>query len=501
MQRSHLSYAFLLSFITTVFFLQWAIPWTHSPIFWGVVGLSILGGISVWVVSRRAIFLLLMATVAGLLLGSLSVWRITRPLPPSHVVHEATKQRVSLIGDIEDEPDRRGLATSYTVTALRLQTEEGSVVPVTGRVLLRNTKGWRRFAYGDRVVARGNLRRPWAMEDFRYDEYLRLRGIEAVMTDVSVERVDGGHGNPMFDVLFSLKDRFEEQIGRIFPEPHASFLAGLLTGSRGAIPSHVNAAFKTVGITHILAISGYNITIILSLLSGLLFWLPLRQRFLPCVFVLVAFTLFTGASASVVRAAIMGGLGLLALQTGRVANTRLLILWTAFFMLLWQPRSLWTDASFQLSFLAVIGISETNALMQRLLRFLPDILGIRESFQTTLAAQFFTLPWIMYLFGRVSLISPVANLLVAPLIPAAMLLGFLGIMLSFLSFPLGQLLSYGAWGVLELILRIADLLARVPYASVNMESGTVGVTILYAALVSLLVLHKHRFQAHLEANK
>ena len=91
----------------------------------------------------------------------------------------------------------------------------------------------------------------------------------------------------------------QTEIERLLPEPHASFCAGLLTGARRSIPKDVQESFTATGTNHILAISGYNITIILTLIGSMLFWLPFRARFLPSLAAVAAFTLFTGASASV----------------------------------------------------------------------------------------------------------------------------------------------------------------------------------------------------------
>ncbi len=399
--------------------------------------------------------------------------------PPHTVIPE---RRTAIEGVIDDAPDVRATKILYTV------------VTSSGKVLVTDRRMWPRFAYGDRVRVTGTLKQPKPTETFAYDNYLSLFDIYTVM-DASFMRVlpspsgrglpagQAGLGRGVMSFLITLRNRFESEINRVYPEPHASLLAGLLTGSRRGMPAHLTLAFKQTGLTHIIAISGTNITIVLSVIGGILFFLPLRWRFLPSIIAITAFTLLVGASASVVRAAIMGILGLVALQTGRLKEGRLLILWTATLMLLWNPKYLWYDAGFQLSFLAVIGLNEFGPILKIWLRRVPNTFKIRETLTMTIAAQIFAMPWVVYSFGTLSLISPLANILVAPLVPFAMLFGFLGTILSWIFFPLGQLVGYIGWGLLELIIDIATYGAKIPYASLTTPGVSVWVIGLYYVMV------------------
>ncbi|MFA6523655.1 MAG: ComEC/Rec2 family competence protein [Candidatus Peribacteraceae bacterium] len=492
MKPSRLSLCFLLSFVGAIFLLQFDQTVSLSPLLWILLAVTLIALTTACVRRRNGFLLCALACIIGITVATASVWRITRPLPPSHVANLATGQILTLTGTITEEPDRRATLSSYVVSVDKVHMGTGAELDVHGKVLVRLGAGKMPLRFGDRISANGKLQPPWNMSDFRMDRSLARRWIYAILTGADVTRLGEKKGNVFLGTLLSLKERFEGRIERLFPEPHASFLEGLLTGSRRGIPKELTVDFNTTGLTHIIAISGYNITIVLTALGALLFWIPLKLRFLPSILALIAFTLFTGASASVVRAAIMGGIGLFAVEVGRLPQVRMTILQAAFLMLLWQPMYLWHDGGFQLSFLAVIGIVEGNALMERMLRFIP-FEGIRESLQTTLAAQLLTIPWIMLLFGRLSLIAPVANLLVAPLIPLTMLLGFLGVTLSFLILPLGQLISYGAWGTLELIIFIVRTLAQVPFASLDTKwAGVPAVLTLYVVVILFLLKDKRR---------
>ncbi|MDD5751252.1 MAG: ComEC/Rec2 family competence protein, partial [Candidatus Peribacteraceae bacterium] len=281
---------------------------------------------------------------------------------------------------------------------------------------------------------------------------------------------------------------FEGTLNLLFPEPHASLAAGLLTGSRRGLPAGLLADFTAVGLTHIIAISGTNITIIMTLIAGLLFWLPFRWRLIPTIFAITAFTFFVGASASVVRAAIMGSLGLLAVTLGRQADTRLAILWTAAAMTFWNPARLWWDGGFQLSFAAVIGLTELTPILQPLLHAIPKTLGLRESLLTTIAAQLTAMPLTILLFGNLSIIAPIANVLVAPVIPIAMLFGAVSVAAGALWIPLGKLVALPGWMCLSWIVGVAQTLARVPGASFHFERASVILLMLYYIILAGIVL-------------
>jgi competence protein ComEC len=360
----------------------------------------------------------------------------------------------------------RPLVSKFVIGVDAILNADGSRIPVEGKVLLNDNGGWPEHFYGDEVRISGKLRKPEWIDDFDYPHYLELQGIRAVITRGTIQ-TEKPADLSLIGVLTHWRTKVENQVGMILPEPHASLLARLLTGSRRGLPDDVSDQFRTSGITHIVAISGYNITMILALLSSLLFWLPLKWRFWPLATGVILFTLFVGASPPVVRAAIMGILGLLALQANRLSVPRLTALWAAFAMLLWNPMMIWYDASFQLSFMALVGIMELTPLLKKLFDRVPNTLAIRDSLITTVAAQIGTLPISMIIFQQLSLVSPFTNLLVAPLVPIAMLLGFIAMCVSTLWLPLGLTVSYLAWAVLQCILWIGEFGSIVPLAAIR----------------------------------
>lgn len=479
------AYSFLGTFITSIFVLRW---WQESsyPLTLWLIILFVFLNLIIFKQTRQIII----PITLGLLIALLTVQRTTHLTSIETIDHYADESKVILSGIISDEPDRRPLQTKFTVEVSSLTNSSGTTIPVNGKVLATDRAQYPEFNYGDEVEVSGRLERPGVIEKFSYKNYLSRFEIFSVIYRANFTKISAGHGNKFYSGLFKLKKSFENQINKIYAEPHASFLAGLLTGSRKGIPEHLMESFNTTGLTHIIAISGYNITIIIAVIGGMLFWLPLKWRFVPAVTAIIAFTVFVGASAAVVRASIMGILGLIALQTERLAHTRLAVLWTLFFMLVWNPKFLWYDAGFQLSFLAVIGLMEISPHIEKYFAKIPPNFGIREALMMTISAQISAVPLIVLLFGRLSLIAPIANVLAAPAIPFAMLFGFVGTILSFIYFPLGQLFAYIGWAFLEWMVLVATLLSKVPFASIEVPRIGVGLIIIYYLLLTTWLIRR-----------
>jgi len=480
-------YLFHGTYLATLLSLQWNQQIYYPPTIW--LGLTVITLLSIY----RNWYQSILPIVLGITFAFVSVQLTTHQPSPATIDWHANDQPQIVHGVIVQDPDKRPLQTKYTIRVTSIDTGSGYLQPVTGLVLFNDKRQWPEFKRGDDVILSGNLQRPEAIETFQYDQYLSRYHIYSVMyrgsitsNTINVKRKNIAiTKNIVQHSLFTIKEKFERQINRLYAEPHAAFMAGLLTGSRKGIPVHLMEDFNTTGLTHIIAISGYNIAIVILCIGAMFGFVPKRYRIIPIVICIIAFTLFVGASPAVVRAAIMGGLSLLALQLGRENTVRITLLWTAFFMTIFNPKLLWYDAGFQLSFLAVVGLLEFSPLLEKLFRKVPTTFAIRESLTMTMAAQLVAVPLIVILFGRLSLVAPLANILVAPLIPLAMLFGFVGTLLSTVWWLGGQLIAYVGWACLELIIVITKTLAQVPYASIEIENVGWIVVIFYYGLIFL----------------
>lgn len=233
--------------------------------------------------------------------------------------------------------------------------------------------------------------------------------------------------NFFYQTLNFIRDLFEEKIYQALPLKSASFLAGILFGAENQ-PKELKTAMKKTGTLHLIAMSGYNITIISSLIYQLFLWLPIPYFLvLPSTFLAIfLFVILVGAESSVVRAGIIGGIGLIFKNIGRPFLLRNVILATALVMVLVNPRVLAFDLGFQLSFLAFIGIVYLAPYLEKYIKL--------KSVAETLSAQILVAPLLLYKVGNFSLIGPVVNAIILPLIPYLMVLG--GIILIFGFIPL-----------------------------------------------------------------
>lgn len=250
-----------------------------------------------------------------------------------------------------------------------------------------------------------------------------------------------------------IREKIENRINKILPEPQASLLAGILLGRKRFLSENLIEKFNRTSTTHILVVSGYNITIIAALIIGFLNLLTISRKysFWLALLGIIGFVWLIGPSPPVIRAMIMGILILLAIRMGRIYNITNALLLAAILMLLYDPSQLVHNISFQLSFAATIGI----VYLYPRLRKLGEILG------TTLSAQIAVFPFLAYYFGQISLISPLANLLVLPAVPLAMLFGALGI-------ALGEFFTWPAWLFLAYIIKAVELLASLPFAAIQL---------------------------------
>ncbi len=233
--------------------------------------------------------------------------------------------------------------------------------------------------------------------------------------------------------LQKFRKRFIEIVHIIYPEKEAIFLAWILIGAREEIPKDLKDNFNNSGLTHLIAVSGFNITIIVIFLSFLFKFLPVYLRVFLVTSFIIVFTMIVWANPAVIRASIMWVLAYFIISSGRKGDSLAILLFTAFAMTIYNPLVLNFDVSFHLSFLAVLGLLYTQRFWEKVFYFLPSLFAIKESFVLTLSAFSFTIPIVMFNFGQISVLSPIANMLVGWAIPFAMLFGFLAVLLYFIS--------------------------------------------------------------------
>lgn len=399
-----------------------------------------------------------------------------------------------ITGYLVEPPDYRDTYTNLRVRVRAVDTGEGDL-PVEGLILVRAPNN-RTFHYGDRLRLRGKLQTPPENEDFSYRDYLAAQHIHSYMSSALITVLPGTSGNPLLRALYAFKDRSLANVYRLFPDPEASLLAGILLGVDTGISRELQQAFKNTGTAHIIAISGFNISIIAGLFVTFFSrFLGERRGAALAIMGIAVYTILVGGDAAVVRAAIMGSLALLARQVGRRQFALNTLLAVAFLMCLWNPLYVW-DVGFQLSFFATLGLilyaEPFSQFANRLIaKYFPASTAERvaklfsEFVLLTLAAQLTTIPIMAYHFQRISLVSFLANPFILPAQPAVMILGGIAVLLSLVWFPLGQLASWVAWPFVVYTIRIVEIFDRVPQGTLLLGDFSIWFVILfYAALLS-----------------
>ncbi len=311
------------------------------------------------------------------------------------------------------------------------------------------------FHYGKIIEGKGS---PVSFRG-EFENFYLKEGISAVFfdLDVKVKGEEPGIRGRVYRIRRSFQRKIEE--GLLLPQ--SGVLKAVLLGDREEISSFWQDKFSYAGVRHLLAISGMHIVIISGLLLSLLEKLNLKEKKYPfSIFLLVLFILMVGAPPSAVRAGIMGSLFLIAPLLGRKRSSFRSLTLAALFMLLFNPLLLKFDIGFQLSFAATLGIMLFSGKIRKEMESIfPGKFSLsKETISTTLSAQIFVFPFLLYYFDYFPFIAPLSNLFIAPLLPAIMVLGFLSLFLSFLIPPLISFLPINF--LLSFILFLVDIFSR-----------------------------------------
>ena len=282
-----------------------------------------------------------------------------------------------------------------------------------------------------------------------------------------VREQNRGAREQRYQNIYRVRDWFLVSVNRTVPQPVGVLIGGVLVGARSQLPKNIVEDFRRTGLSHITAISGYNISIIsVALMNVLASLISRRRAFWLILGLLILFTILTGLQASVIRAAIMGLFALFAQYVGRVPTPLHALVIAAAVMVAFDPMILRFDIGFQLSILATLGLLVLSPKLEEKLPTLRSFGVFGETAIMTISAQLFVLPLLIYYFHSVSLISLPANIIILPLIPLFMLLGFLAGMTSWIP-VVGSVIGFLAWTLGKLILVIVHWFAALPWASIS----------------------------------
>lgn len=427
---------------------------------------------------------------AFLLLGS-AYYQFRQPaIDAFHIAFYNDREYDLLItGHLTRLPDYRDRYTNLRIEVEAVDTGNGDM-PASGLMLVRVQPN-QTYEYGERIRLRGQLKTPPESEEFSYRDYLARFGIHSYMTQAEVTRLPGTGGNPIFTQTYKFKTKLLENTYRLFPDPEASLLAGILLGVQTGLSAKLQQAFKDTGTAHIIAISGFNIAIIAGMFFSI-FKNIFGERIGAVLAVVGIFfyAFLVGGDAAVMRAAFMGSVSLFARQVGRRNDGMNALMAVALLMALINPLVLW-DVSFQLSFFATLGLilySEpfsnfTNRIIERIIKEDTSTIAriINENVTLTFAAQLTTIPIMAYHFKRISLISFIANPFILPVQPPVMIVSGLALLVSVVFYPLGRLIAWIAWPFSAYSIRVVELFDKVPHGVIVLGDSSIWFVILFFA--------------------
>ena len=433
---------------------------------WLAAGLAV--GV-VLTLRRRTVITLFLVVLAGLGLG---MWRggvYMRELQPFRALAlQKVELAVTANGDAVYGPNGQ-----MTFTARDVQFTYPRAAHAPGTVKISGF-GMSMVYRGDWVRVRGKL-------------YPTRGANQASISYAELSKIGGRHS-----AIDTLRCKFVAGTQSALPEPLASFGLGLLMGQRNTLPADLTQALLMVGLTHIIAVSGYNLTILLQAACRLLGGHSKVFGTAAALALIFGFLLVAGTSASIVRAAVISVLGLGAWYYGRTVRPLLLILLAAAGTAYANPVYLWVDISWHLSFLAFFGILVLAPLVTRKLFKDSEPPLIPQILAESLCAEVMTLPLVLYIFGQTSLVSLLANLLVVALIPLAMLLTFVAGLAGMLTSNVAGWFAWPADMLLTYMVDVVRLLSSVPHVFVeNQYLSAVNMTLCYLGLAALLAVAWH----------
>lgn len=362
---------------------------------------------------------------------------------------------------IASPPDERSDKTILILQSLGTpgvpREEEGRI---NGKVWV-STDALAEYKYGEHVVVEGTLEQPEDFSDFSWRGYLAKEDIKYVMYRADLQKTGLVERN-LRSVIVSTGAKLTSGLQEALLPPHSSLYSAMMLGKKSALSEEMRSNLQKAGLSHIVAISGMHIAIIALILFYVLLGLGMWRHHAQyaTLMVLLFYILMIGAPASSVRAGIMVAVVVLSERLGRPRSSWRALVYAATVMVILNPLIVRYDIGFQLSFLAVAGILLFTERLKatNILQKIPEgVLRLRSVLAMTFSAQAFAFPLVLYHFNTFSLFSPLSNFLVVPILPAALVSGFIaalggiagGTIASALAAPAWLFSSY-IWGVVNL---------------------------------------------------
>lgn len=396
---------------------------------------------------------------------SIGIFRLQQATLPEHVetVGDHSGAVVRVEGEVVSEVETRSDHQRAVLDSVYVVDQS-----VEGKLLLKLPL-YPEVFFGDTLVFSCALQQPEPFNGFAYDAYLATQGILAICSFPQHIDVRTNENVSAVGMLLSLKQQAIDQLKTVFHEPHAAFISGLLFGGNSMLPNDLKDQFAATGTSHILAASGFNVSLFSFIFLSWILSTRLRRSYALVItaLLILAYVVLAGATPAVIRAGLMGLVVLVQVGIARKASLANTMLLAAALMLLVNPMLLLHDVGFQLSFVATWAVLALTEPLKAYVSFLPKRFQIRQSFAASVGAIVITLPIILFHFAEFSIVAPFANLLVLPLVPYLMAFAIIALLINIFSLSAALIVAIPAWALSTVILWLITSFGSVSFASVE----------------------------------
>ena len=360
--------------------------------------------------------------------------------------------------------------------------------------------------YGDKILIKGEFAEPSESRNyggFDYKEYLKSIGIHGTIKADSIEVLAKNSNNPIFTFANNINLKIKENINRLIPEKYSAIFTGLILGDTSKVEEEVNDNFKIANISHVLAISGMHITYIVIGIELLLKrGIGKRKTRIITIIILVMYMFITGFMPSVVRSSIMGIIMLISKLIHRKNDIWTSISLSLLILLIYNPFLI-LNVGLQLSYLGTIGIVCFNKNVYNFLRklkirnkkirykinrkFILFMDKIKEILSVTLSAQIVILPILLFNFNILGIYFFISNILVSVIIGPIIIVGFVCILISFISIEIAKILSIFMSVGIQILISISEI-SHLPFSKIYIPTPKVWQIVIY--YICVIVINK-----------
>jgi competence protein ComEC len=386
------------------------------------------------------------------------------------VLYTQVDQKIVAEGIIVEEPSAKEKYTKLIVSIDRVNRSK--IIPTK---IIAQDGLYSERAYGDRIQVEGKLSLPKNIEkenerSFDYVAYLQKDKIFFEMKYAKVMLLTSHQGNKIMQGVFALKNKALHALEQTIPFPESTLGTGIVVAGKGALPKEILDEFQRTGTIQVVVLSGLNVTLVAEVIILLCSSLPLVLSVMLSSVMVMLFAIAAGGSATIFRAVAMVLVALGAKLMRRKYDAARALIISGVVMLLFNPMLLVYDPSFQLSFLATVGLIYATPLVAAKVTCVTERFGLRELVASGTATQIFITPFLIFLTGDVSLVSVPANMVVGVLVPIAMLASFLTAIAGIFSLHVAVPFGIVAYIVLKTMLTIVHVFSIIPFASLTLGS-------------------------------